>query len=102
MPNHIQIYSISCFQQYFPEIYLDPNLTGFLAIAYPGHFMAVADTCEEALQLCKLRLRNSRNKHTDDWDKWSKNREKMILGLLAKKGINADFVWEEGDIGKIE
>lgn len=98
MPKMIEIYEVDYFKLRKPETKIDPEIKGFLGFAYPGCFVAVGETRDEALQLCKMRLRAARLKHQKDWAHYSSHREEMIEKLFHEKGITRAHVWEEEDI----
>jgi len=78
---------------------------GYLAFAYPGKFLGYGETMEEALLMCKIRLRKVKNKylehHTEDeWCSFANSRGDKIDVAHSKWGIKDESTWNIDNLDK--
>lgn len=105
MPNKIEVINLD-FYRATAGFDVSDELEGFIAFAYPGRFVGVGETREEAMLMAKMRLRKSRTSHTEkgkteaEWSAWAKDRSTKILEAYKKIGMGKAQVWDEDNLEK--
>ncbi len=106
MPNEIRVIELNYYRNHAADFQVSEELEGYIAFAFPGRFVGVGETREEAMTMAKMRLRASRKSHLNsgktenDWIKWAMDRGAKILDLYNKMGLKKSHVWEEDDLEK--
>ena len=106
MPNEIRIISLDFFRKSSEYSVSDDIDANYISFAYPGMFIGVGETREEAMSMAKMRLKASRksylenHKEDPNWNSWALDRESKIRSLLSKTGLKKNHVWNEEDLAK--
>lgn len=105
MPLEIRVMKVDFYRQ-VAEYQVADDIDGFISFAFPGNFVGLGETREEAMTMAKMRLRSSKKSHIDsgkneqEWIVWASDRGAKIQSLYKKIGLKKQHVWEEYDMEK--